>query len=122
MTTVANSITEKPAAGQGQGFLVQWLALANGNDGTPFDMTGFEPLSVQIEGTFGAAGSVSLEGSNDASNYEILHDLSTNALTFTAAGLKAVGDNTNFVKPKVTAGDGTTSLNVSLWVRKALRR
>ena len=122
MAVAKNVTTELPLAGQGQGFLVQWGPLANGDTGDLFDMTGFVPLSVQVEGTFGAAGSVTLEGSNDGTNKHTLKDPNGNVLTFTSAGLVAVGTQPRYVRPNATAGDGTTALTVSLWVTKARPR
>jgi hypothetical protein len=121
MTTVAPTIN-RPVSGRAGGFLVQWPAMANGQTGVPFDLSGYVPVSVQIEGTFGAAGSVTLQETIDGTNYETAHDGQGNALTFTTAGLKSVGDNANLIRPNVTAGDGTTALTVSLWVRTAPAR
>jgi hypothetical protein len=73
---------------------------------------------VQVQGTFGASGSVSVEGSNDGVNYHTLRDPQGVSLTFTAAGLKAVLELTRFIRPRVTAGDGTTALTVTLVARR----
>lgn len=122
MAVAKNTDTEFPGPGQGQGFLVQWGPLANGDTGDLFDMTGFEPLSFQVEGTFGTGGSVSLEGSNDGTNKRAVKDPNGTAVTLTAAGIAAVGTNTRYVRPNCTAGDGTTALTASLWLRKARHR
>lgn len=64
----------------------------------------------QASGTFGAGGSVQIEGSNDNATWV---KLSPAALT--AAGLFAalgVTERPKFVRPSVTAGDGTTNLTV----------
>jgi hypothetical protein len=97
-----------------------WPAVPNGNTGQPVAYAGRE-RSIQVEGTFGAGGSVSIEGSNDGQNYHVLNDSSGTPLTLTAAALKTIGDEAIFIRPKVTAGDGTTALNITLAVRKNLR-
>jgi hypothetical protein len=95
------------------GYRTAWT-LANGDDGAPFDNAGAVDKSVQVQGTFGAAGSVQIEGSNDGVNWQILRDPLGNNLVFTAAGLKAVLEATLLLRPRCTAGDGTTALVVSL--------
>jgi hypothetical protein len=90
--------------------------MPNGNDGEPFQNPGSADRSVQVTGTFGAGGTVVLEGSNDGTNYRTLTDPQGNALSFTSAGLEAIQEITRYVRPRVTAGDGTTSLTVTLCV------
>jgi hypothetical protein len=127
MTTVTPIITPYPTPGatnpKGEllSFVVQWLAMANGQTGIPVDLDAYSIRSVQVEGTFGAAGSVSIQGSNDGTNYETLRDPSNTALTFLAAGLKGVLEMTGLIRPNVTAGDGTTALTVTLFARKTIR-
>jgi hypothetical protein len=102
--------------------LVRWLAIPNGDDGAGVLFTPFADRSVQITGTFGAGGSVSIEGSNDGgTTWTVLKDPLGAALTFTATGLRNVGDIAHRVRPRVTAGDGTTALNVNLVMRAGFR-
>lgn len=91
-----------------------WTPLANGDSGTPETPGRLSDRSVQIKGTFGAGGTVSIQGSNDGITWSILRDPAGVALTFTAADLKEILENTVFVRPLVTAGDGTTALTVIL--------
>lgn len=92
----------------------QWTGLLNGDDGNPETPGRLSDRSVQISGTFGAGGSISIQGSNDGINWTILRDPAGAALTFTTADLKEVLENTQYIRPVVTAGDGTTSLTVNL--------
>ena len=91
-----------------------WSAIPNGNQGLAQSAAQYNDKCIQVGGTFGAAGSVQLEGSNDGTTWFILHDPSSAALTFTAAGLKEVLENPLYIRPNVTAGDGTTALTVIL--------
>lgn len=91
-----------------------WEGLLNGDTGSPESGAALSDRCVSVSGTFGAAGSVRLEGSNDLITWYTLTDLQGNALTFTAAGMEQVQENPFYVRPNVTAGDGTTSLVVSL--------
>lgn len=96
-----------------------WNSLANGDDGTPVEASGtFPDKSIQVLGTFGAGGTIILEGSNLPNNsaWATLNDPQGNALSFTAANLEQVLEQTRWVRPRVTAGDGTTSLQAYLFV------
>jgi len=94
--------------------IVKWTGLLNGDTGIPYPGAFFPDKSVHIYGTLGAGGTIIIQGSNDqdltTTNYITLNDPANNALSFTAAGLKAVMENTFLIRPNVTAGDGTTNL------------
>jgi threonine synthase len=94
-----------------------WAAIPNGNTGQPQNATMYNDKCIQVTGTFGAAGTIGIEGSNDGINFFPLHDPSSAALTFTAAGLKEILENPVFVRPGLAAGDGTTALTVILCQR-----
>lgn len=113
MATVAHTVTPlaKGAA------LYTWADLANGDTGIDFSNLLLSEKTVQVTGTFGTGGTVALEGSNDGTNYETLKDPQGNSLSFTAAGLEAVQENPRFIRPNVSAGDGTTALTVTLAVK-----
>ena len=97
----------------------RWTGLLNGDDGAPIEKGSYADRSVQVLGTFGAGGSISIEGSNDGgTTWAVLKDPLGNAVTFTSAGIKTIGDVTFQTRPHVTAGDGTTSLAVHILARK----
>lgn len=94
---------------------VKWVNMANGDVGEAVKFGTWKDRTVQVTGTFGAGGTVSLKGSNDGgTTWAILTDANNAALTFTSTGLKAVTELPYQIRPEVTAGDGTTSLTV--WV------
>ncbi len=96
-----------------------WTGLLNGDDGTAIKFGNFADRSVQVTGTFGAGGSISMEGSNDGgTTWAILKDPLGAAVTFTATGIKSIGDLPYQIRPRVTAGDGTTNLAVTLFARR----
>lgn len=117
MATVKPTATYAPA-GNANGVLVQWLLLANLDNGAPYEGVDFADRTVQIDGTFGAAGSISLEGSNDGVTWFALTDPQGNAITKTTAALEVIEEGPRYVRPNVTAGDGTTSLNCRIWARR----
>lgn len=93
------------------------VALANGDTGTPVLLPAFADKSIQVTGTFGTGGSATLEGSNDGVNYFALTDPTGTVIAILAAGGKAITESTQFVRPHVTAGDGTTALVVTVFCR-----
>jgi hypothetical protein len=92
--------------------LPTWSELGNGDTGSRWQLRPtYWTALFQAEGTFGSGGSVQLEGSNDGTNW---HKLSPDALT--AAGFFSPLGQTEvpkYIRPNVTAGDGTTSITVT---------
>lgn len=80
---------------------------------------GFADKSVYVNGIFGAAGSVAVEGNNDGgATFYPLSDPLGNVIAVTAATLKEIMEAVIQVRPHVTAGDGATSLTVTMFLRK----
>lgn len=103
--------------------IVTWEALTQTglDSGDPLEMPGSADRSVQVIGTFGVGGSVRVEGSNNGVDYAVLTDPQGNALDITAAKVEAITELTRYVRPRVTAGDGTTDLDIMLLVRRIPR-
>lgn len=104
-------LTTYPAVGSS---LSTWTALANGQAGDNISAFQFSDKTVQVGGTFGVGGSVTIQGSNDGTTWNTLTDLQGNALTMTASAIEAISENPRYIRPNVTAGDGTTALNVTI--------
>lgn len=113
-------------------FIVAWGPLANGDDGQPFVAPNRADKSVQILGTFGVGGNVRVEGTNKqaytpngvstglvVSDYATLTDPQANALDLTTAKIEQVLENPAAIRPRVTAGDGTTAITVYMVVSSA---
>lgn len=98
--------------------LVTWTGLLNGDDGSPFEAYDFGDQSIQFGGTFGTGGTIVWEGSNDGVTYFTLTDVQTTAISKTAAALEQVTEATRYVRPRVTGGDGSTSLVATLYCRR----
>lgn len=99
---------------------VKWLAIPNGDQGRAVSLSNYQDRSVQVSGTFGAGGSVTIQGSNDGgTTWSPLTDPLGVTLTFTAAGIKQVSELPYEIRPSVTAGDGTTAINVWIHARGA---
>jgi hypothetical protein len=99
-----------------------WAGLLNGDDGVPIDFqwADFADRTVQVSGTFGAGGNMRVAGSNDGGvNFPALNDAFGTALNITVASLKAITEIPLQTKPLITAGDGTTSLAVTIVARRS---
>lgn len=95
-----------------------YAGMANGDDGKPLEQAENADRSVQVDGTFGLAGNLAIEGSNDGITYYVLTDPQGNSLNFTSGKIEAVTEATRFIRPRVTSGDGTTNLTVNMLVRR----
>lgn len=104
-------ITQTPIPGS---YVATWTGLLTAETGVFADMpVDAATRSVQVSGTFGAAGNVIIEGSNDGTNFFTLNNALGTALgTITTAALNSIDQNCLFIRPRVTGGDGTTLLNV----------
>lgn len=95
--------------------------MLNGDDGAPIspNHSNYADRSVEVFGTFGVGGSVTVEGAPDpGSTYAALRNASSVTLAITAAGHEQILEVPAFTRPRVTAGDGTTSLTVVITCRK----
>lgn len=116
-------------------YIVTWTGLLNGDDGAPFVCPNRADKSVQVLGTFGVGGNARIEGTNKqaysitpgtsgggtnlllpTTDFAPLNDPQGNALDVAAAKIEQVLENPNAIRPRITAGDGTTSLTVIMLV------
>lgn len=99
--------------------IYNWPDLSLGDAGDPAGTVASGDRTVQVQGTFGVGGTVIIEGTLDMLNWFQLRDPSGSLLSFGAGGgLRAILENVEAVRPRVTAGDITTSIQVILSVRK----
>jgi hypothetical protein len=96
--------------------VVTW-ALANGDTGVPYEGANFLDHYGTVTGTFGVAGSVQFEGSNDLVAWTILKNPQGTAVTKTSAGGDMIQESPRYIRPNCTAGDGTTALSAVLFER-----
>ncbi len=103
-------------------WVVRWegLTQATLDEGDAFEGVGAADRSVQVFGTFGAGGTLRIEGSNDGTNWAALTDPQGNALDFTTAKIEAITELVRYLRPRVTGGDGTTSLTCVLLARRSV--
>ncbi len=107
---------------------ITWSNLANGDTGEPLSFAGHADKTMQVFGTFGTGGELTFEGSNDPrvlsdpnnAVWFTMNDPQTLPLTKTGAGGDLIIENPRFMRPRVTAGDGTTSITVILCCKSVL--
>lgn len=92
--------------------LTTWSGLLNGDDGSTLDAFAYTDKCMTVQGTFGAGGTVVVEGSNDGTNFFTMNDPQGNALSVTVGKIEQILENPRYIRPRVTAGDGTTNLSV----------
>jgi len=99
---------------------VVWTGLLQSSSdvGSGVEMSSHADRSFHVTGTFGSGDTVDIEGSNDGTNWALLKDPFGSDLQLTeAAPLAALTEFVQYVRPKVSAGDGTTDLTVTMVAR-----
>lgn len=122
MATIQPILIQPPRTLDQRGvFTVEWAPLTTTDlDGAAVQNARFSDRSVHVSGTFGAGGTVTVQGTNqtDAAGLPInwlpLSDPAGVALAITSASIKTVLQITRFIRPLVSGGDGTTSLKITL--------
>ena len=118
MATIT-STQELPIQGDNSFLKIVWPNLFLTDVGDPFTLAQYADRSVQISGTFGVGGTLIFEGSINGATYDILTDPQGNNLSFTSGKIEAISELVLLIRPRVSAGDGTTNLTVSMVVRKS---
>lgn len=107
--------------------LVTWTGLTKATDdyGAAVQVPALADRSVQVIGALGVGGSVRIEGSNKAvpgeavpADWAVLTDPQGNNLDISAPKIESVTEPVLWIRPRVTAGDGTTDFTVILLLRK----
>ena len=87
--------------------------------GTPVELPGSADRSVQVTGTPGTGGNVRIEGSMDGVTYAVLTDPQGNDLNIGSAKIETIMEVVRYIRPRITAGDGATSLTVQMLMRRS---
>lgn len=74
-------------------------------------------MMLQVTGTFSGSAVVGLEGSVDGVAYAPLLDMDGQAISLGAAGIVSVRPGAYYVRPTLTAGDGSADVLIKLLVR-----
>ncbi len=101
--------------------LASWPGMQNGDDGEPIELANFADRSVQVTGAFGAGGSVRIEGSLNGTDYAVLTDPQGNNLDVNTSKIEAITELVRYIRPRVTSGDASTYLTVTVLMKGATR-
>ena len=119
MATIYPTFTAFPEPGNPKAAVIQWGPMKNGDVGAAYPwLFDYADRSVQVTGTFGSGGVVNIEGSNDMENFYTLSSPNGNSLSVVSASLNAIVEMSLGFRPRVTAGDLTTSLTVTMIARR----
>jgi hypothetical protein len=133
MAVIQPTIAEVKGFQSLDGYQVIWGPMQGGDVGAAVGTTisgqtpapgggmaaGFADKSIQAVGNFTAGASVACEGSNDGgANWFALSDPLGNVIALTAAAMKEVTEAVIWVRPRVAAGDGSTVITVTMFLRK----
>mgnify|MGYP001171422070 CR=1 FL=1 len=100
--------------------IVTWGPMATGDTGAPIgrDLLDYADRSIQATGTFGGA-TLSVQGSNDGTNYAALTDGNGTAIALAAAGIEQIYEVTRMQRPAVTGGAGV-AITATLFARRSV--
>ena len=107
--------------GSGKTHRFTWTGLLNGDSGSPISVPGAADMSIQvIQVAAGTGDTIILEGSLEEtpSNWFQLRDGGDNLVSFTGDDGEALSPVVMHVRPRVTAGDGTTEFTAILLARR----
>jgi len=121
MPTINYTESVLEISGREEGRKITWASMANGDIGQAYTRPPWSDRSLQVTGTFGSGGNCRILGSNDGTNFATLTDPQGNTLDITSAKIEQVSEATAEIKPQITAGDGTTSLTVTMIVLRKFK-
>lgn len=105
---------------------MSWGPMKFGDNCVPIVSGSLVDHSIQAEGTFGIGTSVTLLGSNDATtttngNYHALTDPYGTTINIQSPAIKQSTEVTAWIKPAITAGDGSESIVATVSIRRSYR-
>jgi len=102
-----------------QVFEYKWETMGNADTGTSIETNNLVDMTVTIDGTFGSA-TVTIQGSNDGTNWHSMTDPQGNAVAKTAAAMEVLSEAPRYIRA-ITSGGTGTDVDVILLARRALR-
>lgn len=93
-----------------------WSGLLNGDNGSTMGtMEHVADYAFQVTGTYGAGGAIAMQGSSDGVNWATLDDVNGTSVSAVASTkIWRLSNLPDFIRPLVTAGDGTTTVTAKL--------
>jgi hypothetical protein len=111
----ASALTHLPSKSTDECIYPSWslIGTPTSDTPTPIESPSYSDRSVQMFGAVGAAGfngaTITMQGSNDGTNWFTLTDPLGNNIALTASGGKQILENTRYIRPLISvATTGTT--------------
>lgn len=98
----------------------RWAALASSENGETWDCGQFGDKTITVTGTFDTA-TITLLGSNDGTNWFTIQDFLGTNITFTASGMRTLGNSPRYIRPSAGAGAGSVNVDVIIIARGSAR-
>ena len=120
MATIEHTFTRDENKGDAC-HVFSWVNLLADPDldvGQAVKMCGSDQRVVQVLGSFPGPSRVSIEGSNNDVDYEILRDPLGTDLDFSAPGIRSILEVPRFTRPRITGGTAATGITVLMMLRK----
>ena len=97
---------------------VTWEGLNSTDlDGAPVKVAEWADRTVQMVGTFDT-GTVTMQGSNDGSNWETLTDPLGNNVALTDEGIKALLEGPLYMRPLLSSAGASSDVDVIMIMRR----
>lgn len=119
MTTTAVIASTQDTEVRGQK-LYTWTGIGTNSAtlGDPVDAVGQRAVIQLPDATNINGRTVTVEGSNDGTNYATLKDEAGNAVSFTAAGIFVVSMLPKYIRPKTTGSTSSTGVAIAIATQK----
>ena len=119
MAEIPYAILKTGREGEGVA-LLKWEGLAEGDTGIPFVFPRHTDRSVHVKGVFGVGGACVIEASLEVTpaSYATLNDPQGNPLSFSTEKIESVLENASNIRPRISAGDVNTLLDVYMLMSK----
>ena len=101
-----------------------WTGLLNGDDGSPASVPLAADMTFQvIQVAAGAGDTIILEASCEVTpgTYFQMRDGGDNVISFTGSDGELVAPMAAHIRPRITAGDGTTNFTAILFARSTMK-
>jgi hypothetical protein len=95
---------------------IKWEGLTGGDTGNAVEIFGFADNTVTVTGTFDS-NTLTMQGSNDGTNWFTLKDHVGSDVAFTAAGGAVIAEAPKFIRPSLDAG-ASADIDVIVLSRK----
>ncbi len=81
-----------------------WTGITEADEGNEVIMAKYPDKTVQVTGDFTTAGAITIEGSNNGTDWATLTDQAGNDLVLTDTSIALIAQNPLYIRPRASAG------------------